>query len=220
MYLAAITYRCSSLGSPTVARAARPVLLRLEQAPLFQDSNDEILWRTVLGVAIVDITDPAADADLRKSNFRHIVTHCSGNPAKRRAVIAIFITHAQDRNAIANAFIHQMFGAVARRKRAVNIAGLVMGAFMPVDKALKFRWRGGIVGSENNRFTTAIPDGHTSRYAGASSATLNEADRFPFIIGARWRINDIIRRECLCVLPHRGVGIHRHPHLRGKDVAQ
>ncbi len=50
---------------------------------------DEILWRTVLGIAIVDITDPAADADLRKSYFRHIVTHCSGNPAKRRAVIAI-----------------------------------------------------------------------------------------------------------------------------------
>ena len=43
MHLVAITYRCSSLGSPTVARAACPVLLRLEQAPLFQDSNDEIL---------------------------------------------------------------------------------------------------------------------------------------------------------------------------------
>ena len=75
MHLVAITFRCSSLGSPTVARAACPVLLRLEHAPLFQDSNDEILWRTVLGVAIVDITDPAADADLRKSNFRHFVTH-------------------------------------------------------------------------------------------------------------------------------------------------
>ncbi len=89
-----------------VARAARPVLLRLEQASVFQESIDEILWRTVLGIAIVDITDPAADADLRKSNFRHIVTHCSGNPAERRAVITIFIAQAQDRDTIANAFIH------------------------------------------------------------------------------------------------------------------
>ena len=97
---------------------------------MFQDSSDVILWRTVLGVAIVNITDPAADADLRKSKFRHFVTQCSGNPAKRRAVIAFFITHAQDRNAIANAFIHQMFGAVAWRMRAVNIAGLVMGAVL------------------------------------------------------------------------------------------
>jgi hypothetical protein len=81
-----------------------------------------------------------------------------------------------------------------------------MGAFMPVDKALKYRWRSVIVGSENNRTTTAIPDGHTSRYVGAPSATLDEADRFPFIIGTRWRINDFIRRACLCVLPDRCVG--------------
>ena len=124
---------------------AGPVL-RLEEASLLQYYIDEILRRTVLGKAIVDISDPAADADLRESDFCHIVTHGSGNPAKRRAVIAIFIAQAQDRNTIANAFIHQMFGAVARRMRAVNIAGLVMGAFMPVDKALKLRWSGGIVG--------------------------------------------------------------------------
>jgi hypothetical protein len=178
----------------------------LEQASLLQNSSDEILWRTILGVAIVNVTDPAADTYLRKSNFCHFVTHCCGNPAKRCAVIVIFITHAQNGDTIANAFIHQMFGAVTRRMRAVNITGLVMGAFMPVDKALKFSWRGGIIGSENNRFTTAIPDGHTSRHAGAPSAALNETNRFPFIVGTRLRINDIIRRWRLCILPHRDVG--------------
>jgi len=165
------------------ALVACQIPFRLEQAPVFQDSNDEILWWTVFGVAIVDIVDPAADADLGKSDFRHFVAHCGGNLAKRRTVIAIFIAHAQDRDAIANAFIHQMFGAIAWRMRAVNIAGLVVGAFMPVDKTLKLRWRGGIVGSDNNRFTAAIPDGHTSRHAGASTATLDEVHRFPFIVG-------------------------------------
>ena len=34
-----------------------------------------------------------------------------------------------------------------------NDVANAMGAFMPVDKALKFRRRGGVVRSVNNRFT-------------------------------------------------------------------
>ena len=110
---------------------------------MLKDSVDEIFWRAVFGKAIFDIADPAADADLRKSDFCHVATHGGGNPVKRRAVIPLFIAQAQDRNTIGDAFIHQMVRAVARRMRPVNIAGLVMGAFMPVDKALKFRRCGG-----------------------------------------------------------------------------
>ncbi len=44
-------------------------------------------------------------------------------------------------------FSHQYDGCQAQDKGSVDvsgIAGLVMGAFMPVDKALKFRRRGGV----------------------------------------------------------------------------
>jgi hypothetical protein len=44
--------------------------------------------------------------------------------------------------------------------RPVDIAGLVMGAFMPVDKALKFRRSGGVIRSENNRIAITVPGGH------------------------------------------------------------
>ena len=37
---------------------------RLLQVPLFQNSNNEIAWRTVSAVAIMDIANPATDADL------------------------------------------------------------------------------------------------------------------------------------------------------------
>jgi hypothetical protein len=55
----------------------------LLQVPLFQNSNNEIVWRTVSGVAIMDIADLAIDADLWRLDFRHINSHSIGNLAKR-----------------------------------------------------------------------------------------------------------------------------------------
>jgi hypothetical protein len=105
-----------------------------------QDSVDEILRRTVLVEAVLHVADPAADADVRETDFFHVVAHGSRHPLKRCQIKSLFITQAQDRDTIAEAFIHQVFGAVARWMRAVDIAGLVMGAFVPVNEALKF-WR-------------------------------------------------------------------------------
>ncbi len=149
---------------------------------------------------------PACLADLRESDFSHAAAHGGNNPVKCRAVIAIFIAQAQDRNTIADAFIHQVLGAIARRMRPVNIAGLVMGAFMPVDKALKFRRSGGEIRSKNNRIAIPVPGGHGGGQIGTAPAAIDKADRLPFVIGARRRSDDIERRRRLFVLPHGGGG--------------
>ena len=67
---------------------------RLLQAHLFQNSNNEIAWRTVSAVAIMDIANPATDADLWKPDFRHINSHYIGNLAKRCTVIPFLISQA------------------------------------------------------------------------------------------------------------------------------
>ena len=140
----------------------------------------------------MDITDLATDADLWKPNFRHINTHCIGNLAKLCTVIPFFISQAKDRNAIANTFIHQMVDAIAWWMWTVNIAGLVMGAFMAVNKSLKFRWRDDVIGPEDKRLATLIPYRHTCRNMGATFFALYKTDSLPFVICAGWRLDDII----------------------------
>ena len=176
------------------------LLLRSKKASALQYTIDEFLRRAIFREAIAYVGDPAGDTNLRKADFCHVVTHGSGNPVKLRFVKPVLIPQAQDRYTIADAFIHQMFGAVAWWVRAVNITRLMMGTFMTVDKVLKF-WRCcGVIRSENNRLALIVPDGHTRRHSGASIAAVEKANGFAFIVGAgRWRY-DFIRCEWLCFL--------------------
>ena len=75
-----------------------------------------------------------------------------------------------------------MLGTVSRRMRAVNISGLVMGAFMSIHETLKFRWVGSIVRSINYWFSISISNSHSGRYLWSSPTSLNEMDRLSFIV--------------------------------------
>ena len=50
--------------------------------------------------------------------------------------VGAFVTHAQYGDTIGNAFIHHVIGAVAWRMWQINIAGLMMRAFMAINKFL------------------------------------------------------------------------------------
>jgi divalent metal cation (Fe/Co/Zn/Cd) transporter len=50
--------------------------------------------------------------------------------------VGAFVTHAQYGDTIGNAFISHVIGAVAWRMWPINIAGLMMRAFMAINKFL------------------------------------------------------------------------------------
>lgn len=166
------------------------IVLWLSSRPFVYDAPDKILWRTGLLVTVVDIADPAADTDFRKPNRLHITAHSADNAVKCLTVIVLFVPQTQDGNAITNAFVHQMFGTIARWMWAIYIAGLVMCTLMSVDKALKFWRRSGKIGSYNNGVATTIPNRHTGCNFGTPSAAFNKMDRFPKVIDAEWRGNN------------------------------
>ena len=112
---------------------------------MLQNSVDEITGRAVFGKAVFDVADAAGDADVREADLCHFGLHGGNDPGETGIVIAFAITQDQDGYAIADAFVHQVFWAVTRRVGAVDIAGLVMGAFMAVDKALIVGRRGRVV---------------------------------------------------------------------------
>jgi len=85
-----------------------------------------------------------------------------------------------------------MVDAIAGRMWAVNIADLVMGAFMAVNKTLKFWWRDGVIGPVDNRLATLIPYRHTRRNMGATFFALYKTDILTFVISAGWRLDNII----------------------------
>jgi len=85
-----------------------------------------------------------------------------------------------------------MSDAIARWMWTVNISGLVMGAFMAINKSLKIRWRDGVIGPVDNRLSTLISDRHTRRYMGATFFARYKTDSLPFVISAGWWLDDII----------------------------
>ena len=166
------------------------VLVGLDLTTLLQYPIDKILRRTVLGITIIDITNSAADANFGKTNLCHFVTQGGGDFEKPCAVIALFIAYSQDRNAIANAFIHKMRRTVAWWMRTVYIAGLMMGALMPIYETLKLWWSVRIITSKNYWFAIFVPDGHARCHASASFTAVNEMDIFAFFIGTFGWLNN------------------------------
>ena len=90
----------------------------------------------------VDPTELPVEHFSARAGSRHVGAHCCGYLVEGLIAKPLFVAQTADGHTIADALIPEMFRAIARRMRTVDIAGLMVGAFVPVDELLELS-RGG-----------------------------------------------------------------------------